>query len=107
MPEISLQIISVGMFFDWNFNQEFLKIVVSDLNYVCLCNIEPVYELISKLFNKKKVIPFVIIVIYDPRVPVNTEEVDDYLETVKEPMDLEKMHMKLDDGEYKCAQVGL
>ena len=38
---------------------------------------------------------------------MNTEEVDDYLETVKEPMDLEKMHMKLDDGEYKCAQVGL
>jgi Bromodomain len=36
---------------------------------------------------------------------VNTEEVDDYLEYVKKPMDLEMMHMKLDDGEYKCAQV--
>ena len=39
------------------------------------------------------------------RVPVNTEEVDDYLHYVKEPMDFEKMHIKLDDGEYKCAQV--
>jgi len=38
------------------------------------------------------------------RVPVNTEEVDDYLEFVTEPMDLEKMHMKLDDGDYSCAQ---
>jgi len=41
------------------------------------------------------------------RLPVNTEEVDDYLDYVKEPMDLEKMHMKLDDGEYSCAQVFL
>jgi hypothetical protein len=39
------------------------------------------------------------------RVPVNTEEVDDYLNYVTKPMDLEMMHMKLDDGEYKCAQV--
>ena len=39
------------------------------------------------------------------RLPVNTEEVDDYLNYVKEPMDLEKMHMKLDDGEYSSAQV--
>ena len=39
------------------------------------------------------------------RVPVNTEEVDDYLSYVTKPMDLEMMHMKLDDGEYKCAQV--
>jgi len=38
------------------------------------------------------------------RVPVNTEEVDDYLDYVKEPMDFEKMHIKLDDGEYKSAQ---
>ena len=39
------------------------------------------------------------------RSPVNTEEVDDYLEYVKNPMDFEKMHQKLDDGEYSCAQV--
>jgi len=38
---------------------------------------------------------------------VNTEEVDDYLEYVKEPMDFEKMHMKLDDGEYSSAQMFL
>jgi len=38
------------------------------------------------------------------RLPVNTEEVDDYLQYVTEPMDFEKMHMKLDDGEYSCAQ---
>ena len=38
-------------------------------------------------------------------LPVNTEEVDDYLQYVKEPMDLERMHLKLDDGEYSCAQV--
>ena len=36
---------------------------------------------------------------------MNTEEVDDYLDYVKEPMDFEKMHIKLDDGEYKSAQV--
>ena len=41
------------------------------------------------------------------RSPVNTEDVDDYLQFVKEPMDLEKMHMKLDDGEYSCAQAFL
>ena len=41
------------------------------------------------------------------RAPVNTEDVDDYLQFVKEPMDLEKMHMKLDDGEYTCAQTFL
>jgi len=38
------------------------------------------------------------------RSPVNTEEVDDYLQYVTNPMDFEKMHVKLDDGEYKCAQ---
>lgn len=38
------------------------------------------------------------------RFPIDTEEVYDYLETVKKPMDFEKMHMKLDDGEYSCAQ---
>ena len=41
------------------------------------------------------------------RAPVNTEDVDDYLQFVKEPMDLERMHMKLDDGEYTCAQTFL
>ena len=39
------------------------------------------------------------------RMPVNTDEVDDYLKYVKDPMDFETMHMKLDDGEYSCAQV--
>jgi SpoVK/Ycf46/Vps4 family AAA+-type ATPase len=39
------------------------------------------------------------------RSPVNVDDVDDYLQFVKDPMDLEKMHMKLDDGEYPCAQV--
>ena len=39
------------------------------------------------------------------RAPVNTEEVDDYLDYVSNPMDFEKMHIKLDDGEYRCAQV--
>jgi hypothetical protein len=29
---------------------------------------------------------------------VNTEEVDDYLQYVKEVMDIKRMHMKLDDG---------
>lgn len=38
------------------------------------------------------------------RMPVNTDEVDDYLKYVKVPMDFETMHMKLDDGEYSCAQ---
>jgi len=38
------------------------------------------------------------------RAPVNTEEVDDYLDYVSNPMDFEKMHIKLDDGEYRCAQ---
>ena len=37
---------------------------------------------------------------------MNTEEVDDYLDYVSNPMDFEKMHIKLDDGEYRCAQVG-
>ena len=41
------------------------------------------------------------------RSPVNTEDVDDYLQFVQDPMDLEKMHMKLDDGEYSCAQTFL
>ena len=41
------------------------------------------------------------------RMPVNTDEVDDYLKYVKVPMDFETMHMKLDDGEYSCAQVTL
>ena len=36
---------------------------------------------------------------------MNTDEVDDYLHYVKDPMDFEKMHIKLDDGDYKCAQV--
>ena len=39
------------------------------------------------------------------RMPVNTDEVDDYLKYVRVPMDFETMHMKLDDGEYSCAQV--
>ena len=39
------------------------------------------------------------------RMPVNTDEVDDYLKYVKTPMDFESMHVKLDDGEYTCAQV--
>ena len=39
------------------------------------------------------------------RFPIDTEEVYDYLDSVKQPMDFEKMHMKLDDGEYQCAQV--
>ena len=39
------------------------------------------------------------------RMPVNTDEVDDYLKYVRVPMDFESMHMKLDDGEYSCAQV--
>ena len=39
------------------------------------------------------------------RMPVNTDEVDDYLKYVRVPMDFESMHMKLDDGEYTCAQV--
>ena len=39
------------------------------------------------------------------RMPVNTDEVDDYLTYVRVPMDFETMHMKLDDGEYSCAQV--
>ena len=42
-----------------------------------------------------------------PRSPVNTEEVDDYLDYVTNPMDFEKMHQKLDDGEYQSAQVYL
>jgi hypothetical protein len=29
---------------------------------------------------------------------VNTEEVNDYLQYVKEVMDIKRMHMKLDDG---------
>ena len=41
------------------------------------------------------------------RSPVNTEEVDDYLDYVTNPMDFEKMHQKLDDGEYQSAQVYL
>ena len=39
------------------------------------------------------------------RMPVNTDEVDDYLKYVQEPMDFETMHIKLDDGDYTCAQV--
>ena len=39
------------------------------------------------------------------RMPVNTDEVEDYLKYVRVPMDFETMHMKLDDGEYSCAQV--
>ena len=35
------------------------------------------------------------------------EEVDGYLHYVKDPMELERMHIKLDDGEYSCAQIGL
>ena len=42
-----------------------------------------------------------------PRSPVNTEEVDDYLDYVTNPMDFEKMHQQLDDGEYQSAQVNL
>lgn len=38
------------------------------------------------------------------RSPVDTEEVYDYLELIKEPMDFDTMLGKLDDGEYKCAQ---
>ena len=41
------------------------------------------------------------------RMPVNTDEVDDYLKYVKTPMDFESMHVKLDDGEYTCAQVSV
>ena len=38
------------------------------------------------------------------RNPVDTEEVYDYLELIKTPMDFELMLTKLDEGEYNCAQ---
>ena len=38
------------------------------------------------------------------RAPVNTEEVDDYLDYVSNPMDFEKMHIKLDDGKWPATQ---
>ena len=38
------------------------------------------------------------------RLPVDTEEVYDYLDLVENPMDFDQMLSKLDEGCYKCAQ---
>lgn len=36
--------------------------------------------------------------------PVDTEEVPDYTEIIKQPMDLETMMMKVDFHSYECAK---
>lgn len=36
--------------------------------------------------------------------PVDEEEVPDYRDIIKEPMDLETMMTKIDQHEYECAQ---
>ena len=52
-------------------------------------------ETLSKLFRDRRFQIF--------SKPVDTEEVQDYLDVIKEPMDLETMMAKIDTHKYECA----